>query len=66
MAINQMCSRCAGTGSIPEFGDPPQTDCPDCEGSGKIKWGTQVEVMGKLDDILGKCNDIFDKVEELE
>ena len=63
MAINQRCSRCNGTGSISEYGDPPQTECPDCEGSGKIEWGTQVDIMDKLNDILNKCNDILEQVD---
>jgi hypothetical protein len=49
MEIKQRCSRCQGTGSIDPYGDPPQTDCPDCGGDGLVEWGTQPDIIDKLD-----------------
>ena len=73
--IYRSCERCNGTGEVPNTpiqggGGSPST-CPDCEGTGKMKFAdindledTLSDLDDKLDDILGKCNDILEKVSE--
>ena len=68
------CAACNGVGTIPNsFLDPegiPVTDgtktCPRCNGEGKYLWGKLdvSDLEDKFNDILNKCDDIFEKVSE--
>ena len=70
------CDACGGLGyeegTAPISGEPIQTPCNKCEGSGKISLGSldldlveDIEDMkDKINDILDKVNNIFEKVNE--
>ena len=65
MAIKKPCYNCSGTGTVtpPDgegSGSPYQ--CPVCVGAGELVWG-EVE---DIDNILDKCNDIFEKCVEIK
>lgn len=67
MAISQTCGRCEGTGEltvVDEHGTSSTITCPDCNGSASVEWGTQSDVINKLNDIKQKCDDIMDKLNE--
>jgi formate dehydrogenase maturation protein FdhE len=60
------CGMCGGDGIFKEV------TCPQCDGTGKISLQFLDEVMNsfftdindRIDDILNKCNDIFEKLNE--
>jgi len=66
------CFHCDGTGIEEEHYEDgeliPERSCPYCGGDG-MKTITQIiditDLMAKIDDILDKCNDIKEKVDEL-
>lgn len=62
------CTQCAGTGKRIVYGDgmqnPPtlELDCIPCAATGYVE---NIELDGVvISDILDKCNDIFEKVNE--
>ena len=67
MAIKKPCYNCSGTGTVTkppdgEGGGLPPYQCPVCTGDGELTWG-EVE---DIDNILDKCNDIFEKCVEIK
>lgn len=62
-----VCTNCEGTGKR-RFSDSSSSteDCSHCGGTGLQDEGEvhDSDLMSKLDDILNKCNDIFQKVSE--
>jgi DnaJ-class molecular chaperone len=63
--IKRTCPKCFGTGvhhkNTPD-GIVDTDPCPKCDGSGKIVLLTVdlSDIEGKLDDIMDRCNDIFE------
>lgn len=60
-----LCVNCGGTGRklVSDSGSETK-DCPRCTGTG-LQNGGEVhdsDMMDKLDDILDKCKDIFEKL----
>lgn len=66
MGIELKCTRCQGTGNIDPYGEPPQSDCPDCGGDGLIEWGEQLDVITKLDAIDTKLDTIDTHLDTIE
>ena len=71
LEIKITCPRCEGVGSTNQYtydsqgnvtNTEPEDPCTKCNGDTTIQWGTVV--CDELDDILDKCNDIFEKVNE--
>jgi transcription elongation factor Elf1 len=63
------CAQCGGDGLVTLWlNDVEQgTDtCPMCEGTGKMKIGELdlSDIDDAISDVMGKCNDIFEKVNE--
>jgi len=65
------CDKCNGEGAVTNntydaSGNLTSTEiidpCPKCDGSAEIQWG--VAKCDEIDDIMDKCNDIFDKLNE--
>lgn len=64
------CRRCAGTGLESDSDGYPgagNVSCIACDGDGLYSFGTLdlSDLEDKIDDIMGKCNDIKEKVDEL-
>lgn len=59
------CWQCRGTGTRPPDGEGG-AECPYCFGAGKLHYGhLDVTAMNdKLNDIMNKLDDIFEKVNE--
>lgn len=66
--INKTCDTCGGDGvvSLHNYGVSENVECWQCEGSGKLVVLTVNldDIDLKLNDILDKCNDIFEQVSE--
>jgi len=65
--ITLKCRRCFGSGTIPpDIGGNPNGSCDLCGGSGETSWDTVdlTDLMDKVEDVLGKCNDILERLEE--
>lgn len=68
MELLNICPKCQGTGGD---GNPDTTDsCAFCQGVGKVTMNIVIpeldDLKNTVDDIMNKCNDIFDAVEALE
>lgn len=65
MDIQKVCQKCKGTGEV--RGEPTVT-CDRCGGSGRLDEGEISDAINtlseKLDDIMDKCIDIFEKLNE--
>ena len=64
------CDGCGGsgkkTGSDFESGDPIETTCTKCTGSGKvIRYSLDQDLIDEINDIKDKVNDIKEKVDEM-
>jgi DnaJ-class molecular chaperone len=74
LEVYRQCSMCGGDGLFPNdnitYGGvvlPPTNPgpCQTCGGDGKIlAYSIEEDFVVKIDDILDKCNDIFEKVNE--
>lgn len=65
--IKKNCWQCRGSGTRPASDvDGTPIPCGACSGTGKESWGAVnlLDISDKLDDLLNKCNDIFEKVSE--
>jgi len=67
--IKATCAQCEGDGLTTVWLNDEETgqaSCPMCSGTGKMDVSEFdiSDMDGKLDDILDKCNDIFEKVNE--
>jgi len=69
--IKKTCPRCEGDGSLDinvydssgnVVSSTPEDPCSMCEGNTVILWG--VLECDEINDILSKCNDIWEKLNE--
>ena len=60
------CSTCHGTGALADQLGVNLGQCHICGGAGYNVIGSidSTDIEDKLDDILNKCNDIFEKLNE--
>jgi len=62
--IQILCPICNGTKT--RSASETEVSCLSCEESGYLEWGKIVsDIEDKIDDILEKCNDIKEVVDEL-
>ena len=65
-----ICETCSGTGLVPLGAQGTDIECSACSGDGRLSMGTiegaeQIaDLTDKVDDCLGKLNDIIEKLNE--
>jgi len=64
--VTTKCGKCKGTGTYSSYYGGSQ-DCPLCGGDGKLAIGEVVldDIEDSISDIMDKCNDIKEVVDEL-
>jgi len=68
--IYSICSSCNGNGTRPMMTGDDRLgveDCPRCATTGKLEVGILdlSDIEDKIDDVMNKCNDIKEVVDEL-
>lgn len=63
--VKKNCRECRGEGATAQSDvDGTLVPCGACNGTGKKTWGEIADISDKLDAIMDKCNDIFERVRE--